>query len=320
MPPVEERAAIAPASGATWRETAILGAAASVRPDAAIFSDQRGMRLGEAASAGDGRVWWSNRLPNIKEFSTGGDWNAFTWRFESAFHSVKWTEDEALEALPTLLHDVSLAVFRSIPSGRKNTLRDAFAEMAEIYEPPSDAQRKFMHLRWGVNESSLAYRGALVALAMAAYPDSTADLLDHLIPTKMLELSKEMDISLPILEDQGCLELPEGQKMFFLPLKLGRPLPCLAVQAMMDVTVKVPPGAQMLIPLRYWKPLEDVDALAGILLFPSNSAANSFSLVAAQTVIRACQAPFIQVLNGGPDGVVVPAGVVLAHATTAFTD
>ncbi|CAN0419067.1 unnamed protein product [Lampetra fluviatilis] len=198
MPPVEERAAIAPASGAMWCETAILGAAASARPDAAIFSEQQGMRPGEVASAGDGSIRQSNGLPNIKEFSAGGDWNVFTWRFESAFRSVKWTEDEALEALPTMLDDVSLAVFRSIPSGRKNTLRDAFAEMSEICEPPSNAQRKFMHRRRGVNESPLAYRGALVALTMAAYPNPTADLLDPLILTKMLELSKEMDISLPV--------------------------------------------------------------------------------------------------------------------------
>ncbi|CAM9098249.1 unnamed protein product, partial [Lampetra planeri] len=163
----------------------------------------RGMRPGEAASAGDGSVRRRNRLPNIKEFSSGDDWNAFTCRFESIILSVKWTEDEALEALPTLLDDVSLAVFRSILSGRKKTLRDAFAEMAEIYEPSCDAQRKFMHRRRGVNDSPLAYRSALVVLAMAAYPDSTADLLDPLILTKMLELSKEMDISLPPVMSAG---------------------------------------------------------------------------------------------------------------------
>ncbi|CAM9543584.1 unnamed protein product [Lampetra planeri] len=245
---VEERAAIVPATGTTWRETAILGAATSARPDAANFSEQRGMRLaeqiGEAASAGDGSVQRSNRLPNIKVLSAGGDWNAFTWRFESAFHSVKWTEDEAREALPTLLDDVSLAVFR------------------------------VLQVR-----------------------------LDGLLRTRLPESSPS--------------SLVARASTFGVVYRVG-PYTGPGNSAITNVTVEVPPGAQMLIPLRYQKPLGDVDASAGILL--SKSAARSFSFVAVQTIVRAGQAPFIQVLNGGPDGVVVPAGVVLAHATTAFTD
>ncbi|CAM9783232.1 unnamed protein product [Lampetra fluviatilis] len=45
--------------------------------------------------------------------------------------------------------------------------------MAEIYEPPSDAQRKFMHRR-------------------------RETILDPLILAKMLDLSKEMGFSLPV--------------------------------------------------------------------------------------------------------------------------
>ncbi|CAM9740015.1 unnamed protein product [Lampetra fluviatilis] len=55
-----------------------------------------------------------------------------------------------------------------------------------------------MHCRRGTNESPLAYRGALLVLAMAAYPDTTPDVLDPLILARMLELSKEMGISLPV--------------------------------------------------------------------------------------------------------------------------
>ncbi|CAM9574488.1 unnamed protein product [Lampetra planeri] len=93
-------------------------------------AEPRGARLTEAASPKDNGAGRSHRLPNIKEFVAGGDWGAFTCRFKSAFRSVRWTEEEALDALPTLLDDVSLAVFRSIPSEKKKTLKDAFAEMA----------------------------------------------------------------------------------------------------------------------------------------------------------------------------------------------
>ncbi|CAM9897266.1 unnamed protein product [Lampetra fluviatilis] len=60
------------------------------------------------------------------------------------------------------------------------------------------ANRKFMHRRRGADESPLAYRGVLLALAMAAYPDSSANLLDPLILSKMIELSQELNISLPV--------------------------------------------------------------------------------------------------------------------------
>ncbi|CAM9804349.1 unnamed protein product [Lampetra planeri] len=116
----------------------------------------------------------------------------------TAVRSVHWTEEEALGALPTLLDDVSLGVFRSIPASKKKTLRDALAEMAEFYDPPTSATRKFMSRRRGSEESPLAYRGALMALALAAYPDAMADHLDPLILSCMLELSQELKISLPV--------------------------------------------------------------------------------------------------------------------------
>ncbi|CAM9301038.1 unnamed protein product [Lampetra planeri] len=146
-PLMQESATMAVSDGpsaitaAMWREAAILGAATGARSEPAILAEPRGTQ------------------------------------FESAFCSVRWTEEEALDALPTLLDDVSLAVFHSIPTEKKKMLKDAFAEMAEVYEPTSDAQRKFMHRCRGANESPLAYRGALLALALAAYPDSTPDIL-----------------------------------------------------------------------------------------------------------------------------------------------
>ncbi|CAN0112224.1 unnamed protein product [Lampetra planeri] len=181
---LEGPSAVTVMAAATWRKAAILGVAAGAQSEPAILPEPRGVRTAGAASPKDSGAGRSHRLPNIKEFVTGGDWSAFNWRFESAFRSVRWME-EALDTLPTLLDDVSLAVFRSIPSEKKKTLKAAFAEMADVYEPPSDAQRKFMHHQQGSNESPLAYRGALLALAMAAYPDATPDVLDPLILARM---------------------------------------------------------------------------------------------------------------------------------------
>ncbi|XP_061430900.1 uncharacterized protein LOC133357125 [Lethenteron reissneri] len=207
-PAKESESAIAPA---TWEDAVVLGGAAAPGPSAAILGAPTATRPPDAIlpAMGGERERQSetpaarachrgHRLPQIKEFIAGGDLSAFTWRFESAFRSVNWTEDEALGALPTLLDDVSLGVFRSIPASKKKTLRDAFAEMAEFYDPPTSATRKFMSHRRGSEESPLAYRGALMALAMAAYPDATADHLDPLILSRMLKLSQELNISLPV--------------------------------------------------------------------------------------------------------------------------
>ncbi|CAN0381891.1 unnamed protein product [Lampetra planeri] len=194
----EGASAITAATAAMWREAANLATAAGAWSEPAILAEPRGARLTEAASPKYNGAGRSHRPPNIEEFVAGGDWSAFTWRFGSAFCSVWWTEEEALDALPTLLDDISLAVFRSIPLEKKKTFKDAFAEVAEVYEPPSNAQRKLMHRCRGANEFPLAYHGTLLAFAMAAYPDSTLDILDPLILARMLMLSKKMGISLPV--------------------------------------------------------------------------------------------------------------------------
>ncbi|XP_078477095.1 uncharacterized protein LOC144738063 [Lampetra planeri] len=210
-PAQDSASTIAPA---TREETAIVGGAAAPEPLGAILCEPATTRSPDAIlpATGGARETKSetptayachrgHRLPQIKEFIAGGDWSAFTWRFESAFRSVHWTEVEALDALPTLLDDVSLGVFRSITASKKKKLRDAFAEMAEFYNPQMAATRKFMSRRRGPEESPLAYRGALVGLAMAAYPNATANHLDPLILSRMLELSQELNISLPVHRD-----------------------------------------------------------------------------------------------------------------------
>ncbi|CAN0420137.1 unnamed protein product [Lampetra fluviatilis] len=195
-PATREEADVLGGAAALEPSAAILGAPAATRPPDAILPATGGAREPQSETPAARACHRRHRLPQIKEFLAGG--SAFTWRFESAFRSVHWTEEEALGALPTLLDDVSLGVFRSIPASKKKTLRDAFAEMAVFYDPPTSATRKCMSHRRGSEESPLAYRGALMALAMAAYPDATADHLDPLILSRMLELSQELNISLPV--------------------------------------------------------------------------------------------------------------------------
>ncbi|XP_061411280.1 uncharacterized protein LOC133344965 [Lethenteron reissneri] len=95
-----------------------------------------------------------------------------------------------------MLDGDALAMFRSIPADKK-TLPQAFQEMAEVYEPPDDRTKKFQHRWWGSSELPLAYRSALMALAVDAYPNVTQELLDPLVMERMLALAWEMDVVLP---------------------------------------------------------------------------------------------------------------------------
>ncbi|CAN0368523.1 unnamed protein product [Lampetra planeri] len=78
-----------------------------------------------------------------------------------------------------------------------------------------------------------------------------------------------------------------------------------AVQALVREAAWVPPVAQMLIPLRLRKQLDQVATACGILLSPSNRAVEGHSLVGAQTLVRGDQVPFLQVLNAGTRTAVV---------------
>ncbi|CAM9674685.1 unnamed protein product [Lampetra fluviatilis] len=140
----------------------------------------------------------SRHLTTVKEFSIGGDWSAFACRFLAAVRSARWTDAEALEVLPTLLDDESVRFFRSITADKKKTLCGVFEEMADAYEPPDDAHRRFAQRQRAPEESPVAFRGAVLELAMAAYPDTPQDLLEPLILGKMLELSRDLGIPMPV--------------------------------------------------------------------------------------------------------------------------
>ncbi|CAM9773884.1 unnamed protein product [Lampetra fluviatilis] len=140
----------------------------------------------------------SRHLTTVKEFSIGGDWSAFACRFLAAVRSARWTDAEALEVLPTLLDDESVRFFRSITADKKKTLCGVFGEMADAYEPPDDAHRRFAQRQRAPEESPVAFRGAVLELAMAAYPETPQDLLEPLILGKMLELSRDLGIPMPV--------------------------------------------------------------------------------------------------------------------------
>ncbi|CAN0138647.1 unnamed protein product [Lampetra planeri] len=70
------------------------------------------------------------RMGLVKEFvAAGGDWGAFTRRFEAAYQALDWME-EALKALPTILNDETFATF--IPADRRATLQATCHEMAGV--------------------------------------------------------------------------------------------------------------------------------------------------------------------------------------------
>ncbi|XP_075926286.1 uncharacterized protein LOC142929264 [Petromyzon marinus] len=118
-----------------------------------------------------------------------------------------------------------------------------------------------------------------------------------------------------ILIDQGCIELPSGRRVTFLPSPVTSRAACASIQAFVTRTVRVPPGAQMLVPLRLRRPFVPGVLDQGILLGPSRAGENGLDLVAAQTLVKGSDDPFILVLNVGVQTAVVPQGTVLAHAT-----
>ncbi|XP_078475171.1 uncharacterized protein LOC144736499 [Lampetra planeri] len=208
-------AALPPLSAplATRQEDAILGVAGEKRREAAILRSPRreaailntlrcdailNMPPGDSSAEDGATRSRSRHLTTVKEFSIGGDWSAFACRFLAAVRSARWTDAEALEVLPTLLDDESVRFFRSIKAEKKKTLRGVFDEMADAYEPPDDAHRRFVQRQRAPEESPVAYRGAVLELAMAAYPETEPDLLEPLILGKMLELSRDLGIPMPV--------------------------------------------------------------------------------------------------------------------------
>ncbi|CAN0381107.1 unnamed protein product [Lampetra planeri] len=60
---------------------------------------------------------------------------------EGVMSCSRWTEEEAL---PTALNDDVLAAFRAIPEKDRATLQWAYVHIAAIFDPPSNARRRFL--------------------------------------------------------------------------------------------------------------------------------------------------------------------------------
>ncbi|XP_078715459.1 uncharacterized protein LOC144933958 [Lampetra fluviatilis] len=169
-----------PAPSTTWHEDAILGVAGEEPREAAIFDTLR-----------------CDAILNMPRDAPSAE-DSGACRFLAAVRSARWTDAEALEVLPTLLDDESVRLFRSIKAENLKTLRGVFDEMADAYEPPDDAHRRFVQRQRAPEKSPVAYRGAVLELAMAAYPETEPDLLEPLILGKMLELSRDLGIPMPV--------------------------------------------------------------------------------------------------------------------------
>ncbi|XP_042201887.1 uncharacterized protein LOC121851863 [Callorhinchus milii] len=117
-----------------------------------------------------------------------------------------------------------------------------------------------------------------------------------------------------ILIDQRCIELPSGRRISFLTSPNVIRTACATIQALATQTVHVPPGSQMLIPLRLRKPWGKEASEQAMLLGPSNRAVGGLDLSVAHTLVGADRDPFVMVLNAGARPAVIQQGTVLAHA------
>ncbi|CAM9618637.1 unnamed protein product, partial [Lampetra fluviatilis] len=86
------------------------------------------------------------------------------------------TEVEVLQALPTTLDGDALAAFYAILPDHRGTFLRAFAQMAAIFDPPSNVRHKFAARRRGETETPLTFRSTnmLVPLQLRKQLDREA--------------------------------------------------------------------------------------------------------------------------------------------------
>ncbi|CAN0042398.1 unnamed protein product [Lampetra planeri] len=101
--------------------------------------------------------------------------------------------------------------FPPIPADHSSSLASAFKEMATIYDPPSTIRNRFVKRRQGETESPLAFRSALLSLAQAAYSDLGPTGVDSLVLDQLLGLAKELNILLPVTENDNPTSLVIAQ-------------------------------------------------------------------------------------------------------------
>ncbi|CAM9842721.1 unnamed protein product [Lampetra planeri] len=89
-------------------------------------------------------------LPCVKEFTAAGfDLAPFRRRFTATCDLAGWTDAEALRALLTTLDDDALGALYAIPPKDREMLQQALAQMAGIFDKPSNMRHKFVARRRG---------------------------------------------------------------------------------------------------------------------------------------------------------------------------
>ncbi|XP_061435288.1 uncharacterized protein LOC133360523 [Lethenteron reissneri] len=148
------------------------------------------------------------RLPPLKEFvGAEGDWGGFQRRFLAHQEMAKWTDAEALSALPALLDGDALAALTSAPKERRSTLPMALQLLAGVYGPSAECRQQFYDRQRGAKESPLAYRTSLLALAKTAFPRMDEDGVDAMVTEKILLLADDLDIAVVAQEDSEMTSL-----------------------------------------------------------------------------------------------------------------
>ncbi|CAN0414212.1 unnamed protein product, partial [Lampetra fluviatilis] len=188
--------------------------------------------------------------------------------------------------LPAAPDDNALVAFTSIPLANCATFKQALRQMAAVFGPPSHTYQLFDDRKHGGTETPLAYRCAFLVLATIAYPSMDDQGIDALVIHKMLRLPRNLQVVVNAFDDSNLNSLHVArciQANVILWRDSPAPVcaattgaaredpttpthhgssPLLWPEDLTDVMVEVPPGEQMLIPLRYRKPLRDMDASA----------------------------------------------------------
>ncbi|CAN0371862.1 unnamed protein product [Lampetra fluviatilis] len=208
-------AASSPAEGASSHRRQAIPSA--IRADAQPSPGDNSLQTSKANAA------LQQRLPPLKEFvGAEGDWGGFQRRFIAHQEIARWSDDEALCALPALLDADALAALTSAPKEKRSTLPKALQLLAGVYGPSAECREQFYERKRGEKESPLAYRTSLLALAKTAFPRMDDDGVDAMVTEKILLLADDLDIAVVAQEDAEMTSLQAARLLHANLLSLRR--------------------------------------------------------------------------------------------------
>ncbi|CAM9876448.1 unnamed protein product [Lampetra planeri] len=114
----------------TTRQSASISASLPARqPQAAAVATVLAAPTTPTAGSSTKPQLLQQRLPALKEFSASeGDWAAFQRRFTTSAKMSGWSEEVALQALPSALDDEALAAFLTVPPADRATPQQALQQ------------------------------------------------------------------------------------------------------------------------------------------------------------------------------------------------